>query len=128
MVCVGRIPFARELQGTAKRYAWWWWWWWWWWWSSWSWCLTRVIVIEKPPFEINETGWGEFECIIEIHFKDPKYRPVSLFHLLKLHPFDQSPNGPEIVTSEPVLYERYDELVGSWRGTWVWCGPARFFP
>lgn len=33
-------------------------------------------VIQKPPFEINETGWGEFELVIKIFFQDTSERPV----------------------------------------------------
>lgn len=35
----------------------------------------RIIV--KPPYEISETGWGEFEIVIKIHFIDPNEKPVS---------------------------------------------------
>lgn len=35
----------------------------------------RIVV--KPPYEITETGWGEFEIVIKIHFHDPNERPVS---------------------------------------------------
>lgn len=34
----------------------------------------RIVV--KPPYEISETGWGEFEIVIKIHFHDPNERPV----------------------------------------------------
>lgn len=33
-------------------------------------------VVTKPPYEITETGWGEFEIIIKIFFIDPNERPV----------------------------------------------------
>ena len=35
-------------------------------------------VITKPPYEVTETGWGEFEIVIKIYFQDPNERPVSL--------------------------------------------------
>ncbi|KAG8577947.1 hypothetical protein GDO81_010333 [Engystomops pustulosus] len=35
-------------------------------------------VVTKPPYEITETGWGEFEIIIKIFFIDPNERPVSI--------------------------------------------------
>lgn len=28
-------------------------------------------IITKPPYEVSETGWGEFEVIIKIYFHDP---------------------------------------------------------
>lgn len=35
-------------------------------------------VVSKPPYEITETGWGEFEIVIKIYFHDPNERSVSL--------------------------------------------------
>lgn len=34
-------------------------------------------VVVKPPYEVTETGWGEFEVIIKIYFTDPNEKPVS---------------------------------------------------
>lgn len=31
-----------------------------------------------PPFELTETGWGEFEAQIRIHWKDPSENPVMV--------------------------------------------------
>lgn len=42
----------------------------------------RIVV--KPPYEIRETGWGEFEIVIKIHFHDPNERPVITFNTLCL--------------------------------------------
>lgn len=28
-------------------------------------------IITKPPYEVSETGWGEFEVVIKIYFHDP---------------------------------------------------------
>lgn len=28
------------------------------------------------PYEVSETGWGEFEIVIKIYFQDPNERPV----------------------------------------------------
>lgn len=43
-----------------------------------SWSNTHFIsVVTKPPYEITETGWGEFEIIIKIFFIDPNERPVN---------------------------------------------------
>lgn len=38
-------------------------------------------ILTKPPYEVTETGWGEFEVAIKIHFNDPVERPVSLTSL-----------------------------------------------
>lgn len=39
--------------------------------------MLPIAVVTKPPYEITETGWGEFEIIIKIFFIDPNERPVS---------------------------------------------------
>lgn len=38
---------------------------------------TRIVT--KPPYEVTETGWGEFEIIIKIFFHCPNEKPVSEF-------------------------------------------------
>lgn len=40
-------------------------------------------IVTKPPYELTETGWGEFEIVIKIYFHDPNERPVSERNLLK---------------------------------------------
>ena len=37
-----------------------------------------TTVVTRPPYEVTETGWGEFEIAIKIHFYDPNERPVSI--------------------------------------------------
>uniref|UniRef100_A0A8C4R8G5 YEATS domain-containing protein 4 n=1 Tax=Eptatretus burgeri TaxID=7764 RepID=A0A8C4R8G5_EPTBU len=64
-------------------------------------------VVTKPPYEITETGWGEFEIIIKIFFIDPNERPVTVYHLLKLFH-----NEPNIMLGKKVLVsEFYDEMI-----------------
>ncbi|PRT55438.1 Protein AF-9 [Wickerhamiella sorbophila] len=69
-------------------------------------------TIEKPPFEVTETGWGEFEITIRIVFAQAAAeKTIVLYHHLKLHPF-----GPGVVPGEtpkpqPVESILYDELV-----------------
>uniref|UniRef100_A0A0N8CBQ0 YEATS domain-containing protein 4 n=1 Tax=Daphnia magna TaxID=35525 RepID=A0A0N8CBQ0_9CRUS len=64
-------------------------------------------VLTKPPYEVTETGWGEFEIVIKIYFQDPNERPVTLYHILKLFQ-----NSPEIVVGKkPVVSEFYEEIV-----------------
>lgn len=46
-------------------------------------------TVEEPPFEITETGWGEFEVIIKVFFQpEANEKPVQFFHHLKLHPYN----------------------------------------
>ncbi|CAI9720313.1 domain-containing 4-like [Octopus vulgaris] len=33
-------------------------------------------VVTKPPYEVTETGWGEFEVVIKIYFNDSNERPM----------------------------------------------------
>uniref|UniRef100_A0A6A7G7Y6 YEATS domain-containing protein 4-like n=1 Tax=Hirondellea gigas TaxID=1518452 RepID=A0A6A7G7Y6_9CRUS len=57
---------------------------------------TRVLT--HPPYEVTETGWGEFEIGVKIFFHDPNERPVTLYHILKL--FQSSP-GTSCITFIP---------------------------
>ena len=70
-------------------------------------------TLSNPPYEIEETGWGEFEIIIKIHFVDPNERAVTIYHQLKL--FDHDPNNPQgppkIDKTKTIVAEHYDEIV-----------------
>ena len=67
----------------------------------------------NPPYEIKETGWGEFEVIIKIYFVDPNERPVTIYHQLKL--FEHDPNnltGPPVIDkTKTIVSEHFDEIV-----------------
>lgn len=66
-------------------------------------------VVESPPFELTEAGWGEFEIAITLYFhSDVCDKPLNLYHHLKLYPEDES--GP-MSTKKPVVVESYDEVV-----------------
>ncbi|XP_057867844.1 transcription initiation factor TFIID subunit 14b isoform X1 [Cryptomeria japonica] len=66
-------------------------------------------IIEAAPFELSETGWGEFEISMTIYFhSDVAEKQIELFHHLKLYPEDES--GPQS-TKKPVVIESYDEIV-----------------
>ncbi|CRK99875.1 CLUMA_CG013178, isoform A [Clunio marinus] len=82
-------------------------------------------IVTKPPYEVSETGWGEFEVVIKIYFHDPTiYKPVTFYHILKLFQ-PPSPDAPAITNPEenavqppPVIdtkkrlvSEFYDEIV-----------------
>jgi YEATS domain-containing protein 4 len=34
------------------------------------------LVVTQAPFEVEESGWGEFEIQITIYFADPNEKPV----------------------------------------------------
>ncbi|KAI5297089.1 hypothetical protein KEM56_005095 [Ascosphaera pollenicola] len=84
-----------------------------------------VRTIEGPPFEVNETGWGEFEIQIKLYFvPESMEKPQALWHTLTLHPYGddiegkkerrelvKSINYEEVVFNEPVE-QFYDILTG----------------
>ncbi|KAI8500149.1 PREDICTED: YEATS domain-containing protein 4-like [Branchiostoma belcheri] len=66
-----------------------------------------VRVVTKPPYEITETGWGEFEVIIKIYFNDPNERPVTLYHFLKLFQTDTN----IMLGKKTLVSEHHEELI-----------------
>ena len=63
-----------------------------------SWLLQRVTFVlhesfqnpsrdlEFAPYEVTETGWGEFDIIIRLHFhEDVGEPPLELYHRLRLY-------------------------------------------
>ncbi|KIK96403.1 hypothetical protein PAXRUDRAFT_825968 [Paxillus rubicundulus Ve08.2h10] len=82
--------------------------------------------VDRPPFEVSETGWGEFEIQIRVNFvTESGEKAITLYHHLKLHPWSVtfSPPGtafpaePDIPSPEtaaklgPVHSWQYDEIV-----------------
>jgi len=73
--------------------------------------------VDKDPFEVSETGWGEFEIQIRVNFvSESGEKAIVLYHHLKLHPW-AAVGEPEIPTPEiaikagPVHSWQYDEVV-----------------
>ena len=70
-------------------------------------------TIEAPPFEVTETGWGEFEVQLKLYFvPEANEKAQTLWHPLKLHPFGEDVEGKR-ERREPVLSQNYDEVVFS---------------
>jgi len=75
--------------------------------------------IDKPPFEVSETGWGEFEIQIRITFvAEANEKPISFYHHLKLHPWnapppseEQTPAASSVPLADAVHAWQYDEIV-----------------
>ncbi|KAJ3672672.1 hypothetical protein LUZ60_007393 [Juncus effusus] len=68
-------------------------------------------VIETPPFEVTETGWGEFEIAITLFFHtEVSEKRVDLYHPLKLFPEEETGNQV-LYVKKPVVVETYDEVV-----------------
>lgn len=46
-------------------------------------------TLDKPPWEVTETGWGEFDLQIKVFFVNEAYeKPLQFYHHLKLHPWN----------------------------------------
>ncbi|GAA38138.2 YEATS domain-containing protein 4 [Clonorchis sinensis] len=66
-----------------------------------------IRVVNKPPFELTETGWGEFDIVMKVIFTDPNEKPLVITHLIKLFHCDH-----EIMMGHKSLVrEIYDEMV-----------------
>lgn len=67
--------------------------------------------IEAPPFEVTETGWGEFEITLRVFFvNEASEKNIMLYHHLKLHPY--GPGSESIPPgTQPVESYIYDEFV-----------------
>jgi len=70
-------------------------------------------IVTKPPYEVTETGWGEFEIVIKIFFNDSVERPATIFHVLKLFQHGQPTDAAALLQQgkKTVVSEFYDEIV-----------------
>ncbi|GLB34166.1 putative yeats-domain-containing protein [Lyophyllum shimeji] len=73
--------------------------------------------VDKPPFEVSETGWGEFDIQIRITLiPEAGEKAIIVYHHLKLHPWTAT-GEPEIppldvaIKAGPVHSWQYDEIV-----------------
>jgi len=70
-----------------------------------------VRTIEQPPFEVTETGWGEFEIQIKLYFvPESTEKPQTLWHSLKLHPYGHDIEGKR-ERREKVISQNYEEVI-----------------
>lgn len=66
--------------------------------------------VNGPPYEVTETGWGEFEVVIRIFWKDCTER-LMIVHPLKLFT-DDPENNPAITSgNKPYRIEHFNEIV-----------------
>ncbi|KAI9823048.1 MAG: NuA4 histone H4 acetyltransferase complex and the SWR1 complex subunit [Thelocarpon impressellum] len=68
-------------------------------------------TIEQPPFEVHETGWGEFDVAIKLYFvPESGEKPQTLWHTLKIHPY-----GPDAeiqrIEKRPIISQNYEEII-----------------
>lgn len=68
--------------------------------------------IESPPFQVTETGWGEFEIGVKIYFvNEANEKNISLYHHLRLHPYGFPPDAVLTEKDRHVKSIQYDEIV-----------------
>lgn len=66
-----------------------------------------ISDVDKEPFEVTETGWGEFTVQMRIYFIDSQEKQASCNHYIALHqPVIAHENNQPVVVKEV-----YDELV-----------------
>ncbi|CAG0882926.1 unnamed protein product [Cyprideis torosa] len=73
----------------------------------------RDRIVTKPPYEVTETGWGEFEVAIKVYFQGAKPgqdKPVTFHHLLRLFPHLYSVEV-NLNNRRSICTESYDEIV-----------------
>ncbi|MCJ1271898.1 NuA4 histone H4 acetyltransferase complex and the SWR1 complex subunit [Lobaria immixta] len=68
-------------------------------------------TIEAPPFEVTETGWGEFDVQIKLHFvPEANEKAAALWHGLKLHPYGPDAEGQK-ERKENIVSQHYEEIL-----------------
>ena len=79
-----------------------------------------VEGIKGQPFQIHETGWGEFEITMKLYYvPESSEKPQTLYHHLRLHPFGRTEeekeamrlNGGEVISwvyEEQIFNEPYE--------------------
>ncbi|KAH8890792.1 YAF9-like protein [Thozetella sp. PMI_491] len=73
----------------------------------------RMVEGEKgKPFQIHETGWGEFEIAIKLYYvPESNEKPQTIYHHLRLHPFGRSEEEREAMraSGKDVVSWTYEE-------------------
>ena len=67
-------------------------------------------TLTAPPFEVHESGWGEFEIGITVHFLEDLAPPIATKHWLKLYT-DGAKGSQQPMKNKPLTSELYDEIV-----------------
>jgi len=71
-----------------------------------------IRTLDAPPYEVTESGWGEFEVTIKLVFRDTSEKAVEMPHMLRLYP---PPDQSQLSFSHknPLFTEVYDEIIFS---------------
>ena len=66
---------------------------------------------ESPPFEVTESGWGEFEVQLKLYFvPEANEKAQTLWHALKLHPYGPDAEGQK-ERREAIIAQNYEEII-----------------
>lgn len=69
-------------------------------------------IVEVPPFQVEEQGWGEFEIHLRIFFQDTNERPLDIKHWLRLRPDEDDEAANKIdYTKQPLVNEHFEDIV-----------------
>ena len=49
-----------------------------------------ILESTEHPFQITRRGWAQFVIRVQLFFKDPRNKPVSVFHQIKERNGDRS--------------------------------------
>lgn len=60
-----------------------------------------IVDVAAPPFELVRTGWGEFPVRIQIHFWDPRNKPIEIVHPLRV----VTVTSPKFVTAAEFAHD-----------------------
>lgn len=82
------------------------------------------VAIDSAPFELSEQGWGEFDIVISIQFKDPSEKPIDVTHTLRLFP----PEGIPWPDNKPIVSENLDAIVFNDPNEWFYNELVKFAP
>lgn len=59
-----------------------------------------IVKVTQAPFHLIRRGWGEFPVRVQLHFVNPKQRPIDIIHNLKL---DKTKTGQQTLGAETVV-------------------------
>ncbi len=68
-----------------------------------------VRSFARPPYEVTERGWGEFEIVVHVFFHDVNEEPVQFIHQLRLYEDVTAPPNPKKL----VQIDRIEDIIFS---------------
>lgn len=74
--------------------------------------LADIEAVPGQPFTVSETGWGEFEIGIKLHYPPMSGEKTNMiYHHLRLHPYGSDQEKEEQIRSGEVKSWQYEEQV-----------------